>query len=289
MSELKKENLPMLARALKLAAKYGPFVRFYPEGSEGNDDVLDSAIKEGEKAAKTPEEQSAIDKARKSEQQLEQERANAARANEMAKQTQEELETANSEIEQLRDKLATAEAKATEAGITDVDLDETKYDEDERLLVKAIKNLNEKISTKDKRIAALEKKAETYETRSREEQAIATRNSAYEELLSDLDGEYGADCRNGAIKKFNELAAGGKVPKGKPAKATRIMEKCYKETRKEIDKAKADKKSSSLSLDSGSGGGTGPNLKGVEIKAGSLDEVATQYGQALKGYKSTGD
>jgi len=67
------------------------------------------------------------------------------------------------------------------------------------------------------------------------------------------------------------------------------MEKCYKETRKEIDKAKADKKSSSLSLDSGSGGGTGPNLKGVEIKAGSLDEVATQYGQALKGYKSTGD
>ncbi|GEM_PF-3696294 len=57
------------------------------------------------------------------------------------------------------------------------------------------------------------------------------RNAQYEDLLTDLDTEYGADCRNAAVQKFNELASDGKVPKGNPAKATRIMERCYKEAK----------------------------------------------------------
>lgn len=279
----------MLARVSKLAKVYGPSVRFYPEGSEGNEpgdvnaDSLDGAIKDGEAAARTPEEQKAIDDARKSEQKLEQEQANTRRANAAAREVQSELESVNSENKALQEQLAAAEAKAAEAGISDIELSEDNYTGADLALVDAIKTLNKKIAAKDKRTEILEKKVADYEGLLRKDEAAAARNSAYEELLSDLDAEYGADVRNAAVKKFNELAADGKVPKGSPAKATRVMERCYKEAKAAKDKAAKDKAKgkSPLSLDSGSGGGTAPNLSGVEVKAGSLDEVAEQYSKAL--------
>lgn len=243
-------------------------------------EVLDSAIKDGEEAARTPEEQSQIDKARRDEQMLEQERANTARANETARQAQSDLETTKSQNETLKEQLAAAEAKAAEAGIKDVELDESSFEGTDLALVKSIKSLGEQVKAKDARIAALEKKATGYEDQDRQDRATQARNTAYEELLTDLDGEYGADCRNEAVKAFNQLIADGKVPKGSPAKATRAMEKCYKEAKAAKAKDKTDKeKSSPLPLDSGSGGGSAPNLSGVEIKEGSLDEVAEQVGK----------
>jgi len=267
-------------RILKLAEKYGPFVRFYPEGSEGSEDEV--VVKDGDKpSTRTPEEQKQIDESRKHEQMLEQERANVAKAKETARQVQTDLESVKSENDTLKEKLQAAEAKAADAGIDDVKLDESEYTGTDLALVRAIESLKTQIKAKDKRIAVIEKKAEGYEEQSRKEKAIASRNSAYEEILSDLDGEYGADCRNAAVKKFDELIADGKVPKGNTAKATRILEKCYKEVKTAKSKdTKTDK--SSFSLDSGSGGGTSPNLSGVEIKEGSLDEVAAQYAAATK-------
>ena len=280
LSELKKER--MLARILRLAKMHGPFVRFYPEGTEGTEsddgDALDVAIEEGEKAERTPEEQSKIDKSRRNEQLLEQEQANSARANEAARQAQDSLESAKTANEQLKEQLAAAEAKAAEAGIGNTELDESDYEGTDLAMVKSIKALDAKIKAKDARIAGLEKKAMTYEQQQQQEIAIQQRNSAYEELLADLDTEYGTDCRNDAVKKFQELSAKGKVTKGNPAKATRIMEKCYKEVKAAKEKVNKDK--SSLSLDSGSGGGNAPSLSGVKIKAGSLDDVQKQYAAA---------
>jgi hypothetical protein len=57
------------------------------------------------------------------------------------------------------------------------------------------------------------------------------KDTIYEEVLADLDSEYGADCRNAAVEMFNALASKGKVPDGNPAMATRIMERCYKEAK----------------------------------------------------------
>lgn len=273
-------------KILRLAKKYGPFVRFYPEGTEDDKpaDALDSAIEDGEKAARTPEEQAAIDKARLDKQQLEQEQANTARANEAAKQAQSDLESAKSETETLKEQLATAEAKAAEAGIKDVELKEENYEGTDLDLVKAIKSLEQKLDAKDKQIAGLEKKATGYETQARADKATQARNSVYEELLSDLDEEYGADCRNDAVKRFNELITTGKVPKGNPTKATRAMERCYKEAK--AAKAKGKDKSS-LSLDPGSGGGSAPNLSGVELKKGSLDEVDAQVAKTELGARKS--
>ena len=297
---LSEKRDKMLARISRLAKKYGPFVRFYPDGSEehheetpvgedgtpeGDGTALDSAIKTSEAAAKTPEEQAEIDKARKNEQQIEQERANAERANEVAKQAQTDLETAKAANEQLQEQLADAEAKAAAAGITDVTLKEDDFEGTDVQLVKSINALKQKLEASNKRSATLEKKAKGYEQQAQQDAVIAARNTAYEELLSDLDKEYGVDCRNAAVEKFQELTKSGKVPKGNPAKATRIMEKCYKEV-KAAKKAKPAKDKSSLSLDSGLGGGFTPSLSGVEVKEGSLDEVAEQYGKALANRKS---
>jgi len=264
----------MKKRILILAKKYGPFVRFFPDGSE------DPVVDDKPPVEKTPEEQKAIDEARANEQQLEQERANAKRANETASQAQAELESVQTEYAALQEKLEAAESKAAEAGIKDVELDESEYTGTDLALVKSIKNLNEKIDAKDKRIAASEKKISDYEAQGRKDQAKAARDSAYEELLGDLDDEYGADCRNDAVKKFNELIADGKVPKGSTAKATRVMEKCYKDVKAaKLKDTKEDK--SSLPLDSGSGGGSAPNLSGAEIPDGlSLDDAVAHLAKA---------
>ena len=274
-------------RILRLAEKYGPFVRFYPEGTEGDeagDGALDGAIKGGEEAARTPEEQKKIDEERRDKQQLEQEQANTARANETARQAQSDLETTNSENEKLKEQLEAAETKAVEAGIKDIKLDEKDYEGTDLALVRAINVLNQRIEAKDKKITNLEKKADGYEDQARKDEAVAARNSVYEELLSDLDEEYGPDCRNEAVKNFNTLCTEGKVPKGNPTKATRAMEKCYKEAK--AAKAKPKDKSS-LPLDSGSGGGNAPSLSGTEIKKGSLDEVDAQVAKTELGTRKS--
>lgn len=263
-------------RLLKLAEKYGPFVRFTPEGTEGEEGetVLDSAIKETDKASKTPEEQTAIDEARKAEQKVEQEQGNTRRANEAARTAQAATETAQAQVEELQTKLEAAEAKAAEAGIENVELNLDDYTDTDRALVRGINALKEQMTAKDKRLDDLEKKAEGYESSRQATEAKAASNEAYNDLLSDLDTDYGADCRNTAIAEFNNLADEGKVFKGQPAKTTRVLEGCYKRAKTELAKKK---KESGPDLDTGGGGGNAPNLSGVQIKEGSLAEVVAEY------------
>ena len=263
-------------RALRLASIYGPFARFDDAGNEGKGDALDEAIEKGE-AAKTPEEQKAIDDSRKATQQLEQEQSNTRRANEAASQAQSSLEAANSENESLKEQLEAAEAKASLAGIQDVTLDEDDYETSGDLkLVKAIKNIEAKQTAKDKEIADLRKKAEGYEANAKAKDAANVRTEAYNDLLTSLDTDYGADCRNEAVEKFNAMVTAGTVKTNRPAHATRELEKCYKTVKTAKDKLKADSKEQNLDLDTGSGGGDSPNLSGVDIKEGSLEEVSAQ-------------
>jgi len=249
------------------------FVRFTPDGNEG--DALDGAIKEADKATKTPDEQAAIDKARKDEQQLEQERSNTLRANESAKQAQANADAALAANAELKQQLAAATAKAAEAGITNVELDESQYEGTDLALVRKIKALDAKIDAKDARIEGLETNAADTAKQARSDAAKVASNAAYDEILTDLDAEYGADCRNEAIKAFEALNEKGEVPTGKPAKATRMLEKCYKDAKALKDKETPAKKTD---LDIGGGGGVSETLTGKEIKEGSLDDVAKQHG-----------
>ena len=265
-------------RILRLAEKYGPFVRFYPDGSEGSDED-----DEAKKKAAEQQEQGNKQEFEKTRQRADQEAANARKAREELSERQSELETAHTENESLKEKLAEAETKAAQAGIKDVELEESEYQGTDLNLVRAIKSLKEEQTVKDKEIKALKDKATGYEERERKEQAKVARDSAYEELLSDLDGEYGADCRNDAVQKFDELCKKGDVPKGNPALAARKMEKCYKEVKAAKSKESKEKEKSSLSLDSGSGGGSPPSLSGATIPSGlSLDEAVDHLAAAAK-------
>jgi seryl-tRNA synthetase len=211
-------------------------------------------------------------------QRADQEAANARKAREELHSTQSALESAKAETATLQRQLKEAEAKAVQAGIKDVELNDEDYDGPALKLVQAVRALNEKIAAKDSRISGLENKVTGYETQLQNEAAAKVRNDTYEELLTDLDTEYGADCRNEAVAQFNALAAEGKVPKGNPAKATRIMEQCYKAVKAE--KSKPDKKKP-ISLDS-KGGGTATTLSGKELKKGTLDDVVKQLASAGK-------
>jgi len=267
------------ARAIRLAGVYGMNVRFFPDGTEGEGDdhgVLGDAIKDGEKAEL--EDNAEFEKTR---QRADQEAANARKAKEQATEAEASREAAREENEQLKQQLADLEAKAADQGVEIPELDEGEYEGGDVKIVRAIKALKSTIEAKDKRLAALEKKASGFEENSRKSAAERARNAQYSEVLTELDSEYGADNRNAAVKAFNALVADGKVPKGNPAKAALAMRRCYKDARAAKDTAKAKKDKSSLKLDSGSGGGSAPNLSGVEIKSGqSLDEAVAQVAAA---------
>lgn len=226
-----------------------------------------------EAEAKAKTEAEAAEKAKWDEQQqrADQEAANSKKAREELSERQSELETSQSENESLKTKLAEAETKAAQAGIKDVNLDESDFQGTDLQLVRAIKSLKEEQVVKDQEIKTLKDKATGYEEQDRKDKEAQARSSNYEELLTGLDSEYGADCRNDAVAKFNEMIDKGEVPKGNPIKATRAMEACYKEVKAAQSK---DKKKSSLPLDSGSGGGNAPSLSGTKLPRGlSLDEL----------------
>lgn len=267
-------------RVLNLAKVHGPFVRFTPDGTEDDDDnttVIDKAIEGSEKAGKTPDEQAAIDKARLTEQQLEQEQGNTRRANEATKTAQNATDVAQGQVEELQTKLEAAEAKAAEAGIENVELKLDDYTDTDRPLVRSILALQDQVKAEKVARTALEKKADGYEQDEQAKTAKATSASQYEELLTDLDKEYGVDCRNEAVKAFDKLVADGQLTKNRPEKATRLLEKCYKDA-KAAQKGKTKK--SVTNLDIGDGGGSAVNLATSEIKEGiSLAEYQKQLGK----------
>jgi hypothetical protein len=278
----------MKVRALKLAKLYGPFVRFSPDGNEGTEDpnkeILDGAIKTAEEADLEGNE--VFDKTR---QRADQATANATKATERATTAETALEASQQESASLKEQLATAKEKAAEAGIENVELNPDDHEDSEKPIVRAVLNLQKQIKAKSDEIAGLKEKAANFEQNKATEAAKLARDVTYSELLGDLDDEYGADCRNDAVAEFQKLAKDGKVPKD-AVKATRIMEKCYKDVKAKT-KTTPKKEKTSINLDSGSGGGNTLDLQGSEIPNGPLDDVAKATGKALvaSGYKSKPD
>ncbi len=258
-------RITQMKRAIRLAAVHGPFVRFYPEGNEA--DAADKVIEKADKET--------FDKER---QKVDQAEAVAKKATVALADSNDALAVAQQETDNLKQKLADAETRAVEAGIPNMpDLKESDYEDTDKELVRSINALKGQLANKDKDIDDLKKLAEDFKAEGQKERTRKASDVALEEVLTDLDGEFGADTRNAALEKWNVLKEEGKVPKGKPAMATRLMTKCYKDAKAEAEaKAKEDEKTG-VKLDAGSGGGQPGNLSGTQLKQGqSLDDAVKQ-------------
>ena len=265
-------------RMEKLAAVHGFSARFTPDGTEGNEgdpDTVEQAIKDAEAA--DLKDNTEYNKVRQQSQQHE---ANATKAREQADAATSQLSEANEQVESLKADLAAAEAKASEAGVEDIDLNEDDYSDTDLALVKSIKKLNDKINAKDAKIGKLEKTANDFQASKQDEKAKAQREEAYQDILNDFDDDYGPEYRNAAVKEFDALCKAGEV-KGGAAKATRILDKCYKNAVKAVKDAEAGNKKKGIRPDSGSGGGAGASLSGIELTEGSLEDVTKQAAGAL--------
>lgn len=263
-------NKMSITKAQKLAGIHGPFVRFTPDGNE----AVEGAIKAAEEA--DLKDNAEFDKVR---QQAQQHEANAKKARGEATAANTQLSAANSQVESLKADLAVAQAKADTAGVK-VELNEEDYTDTDLNLVRSIKAIEKQLESKDVEINNLKKKASDFESSKVQQQAKSAQEEAYQELLTDMDVDYGPEFRNAAVKEFEKLNSEGKVTGG-PAKATRILEKCYKNAVKAANAKQAEIDKGKVTLDGGSGGGTAVNYGGVELKAGSLEDVTAQAGKLL--------
>ena len=205
--------------------------------NDNDDDAAALAIKEAEEAELKKQEE--FDKAR---QRADQEAANAQKARAMLDQATQQLADQQASNESMKSELDELKAKAQSQG---VDLKEEDYDGTDLTLVRAIKTLQDKYEAGNKaqaeRFKKLEKVKDDLITERAAEKVRQDSNAVYDGLLTDLDEEYGQQCRNAALKEFDELKDTGKVPKNNVAQATRILEKCYKNSKKAIDKAAKDR------------------------------------------------
>lgn len=258
-----------IARIHKLAEMYGPSVRFTPDGNEAVDGALEDSAKAD--LENNPE----FDKVR---QQAQQHEGNAKRARADADAATSQLTEANTENESLKAQLAEAKANAATGNVEE--LKESDYSDTDVAIVRTIKNLEKKLDAKSVEINNLKKKADDYETTNANDAAKAEQEAQYQGLLNDMDEDYGPQYRNAAVTAFDAKVKAGEVTGG-AAKATRILEKCYKDAVKAVKDKEADIAKGKVTLDNGSGGGSGMNYGGVELQAGSLEDVTAQAGKIL--------
>ncbi len=91
--------------------------------------------------------------------------------------------------------------------------------------------------------------SEQVRSQSKDSLTYPSGKTACEELLVALDSDYGADCRQPALQKFNELAAQGKVPKRNPVMATLIMVQCYQEAKAKLVVPEQSKYKSGINIE----------------------------------------
>ena len=247
---------------------YSPSWRFKtPDGVDDDGDADDAKAKAD---AAEAERQAELQKIK---QRADQEAANARKAREQAEQYRSQHEQTQSELERLQEEVRDLRQKASNDGVELPTFNEEDYTDSDVPIIKAIKALDKNIEAKTAKIATLEEELAKERTEKAKQTAEQQKNAAYNEILSDLDAEYGVENRNDAIKEFNELLAEGKVPTTNPAKAVRVLEKCYKNAKKQRQKDIDDGK---LPVDDGAGGGT-PKISGAnKLKPGSLNQVLQQ-------------
>lgn len=215
-----------------------------------------------------------FDKAR---QAADQERANAARARAEAQAARQEAETLKQRMAALEAEIQAAKGKedaAKSVDLPDIPMEEASVE----ALAEYSKKAKKIIADQARKLAELDQ-AVTQARRERERETEAQRQARYadqvlEEVCTAFDKEFGAEHRNAALKRMSEINQEQGFP-ATPHKAMLRLRDCYAEVAK--GHKDAESKSSRTPSDPGRGG-TRPSFRPADIKAGSLDEVAAQFG-----------
>lgn len=296
--ELKKQRIVSQHQtARNLFGLFQPtmFMRFFPDDPEPGTPAKPEPGSTATATAAVIDEhdqeiEAATKEAGKQKQLAEQEAGNARRAEQRASDAEARTTELEQEVKTNKTKLVELETKAAEAGIDVVELNEDDYEHAaDKALVRNLKALNKKLDARETAAKAdrteNKKARDAFKANQENTAALAARNQRYDELLSDLDVEHGAEHRNAAVKAFNQLMADGKIAKDRPGKATLAMVKCYKDAAKaaEAAKKKTAEDGKPPLLDTGEGGGQRPTLGGVELPDDlSLDEAVTRIAAASK-------
>jgi hypothetical protein len=235
-------------------------------------EVVTEALRDGEAAARE------FDKDR---QRADQAEANFRKEKAKAEQATAQLAEMQAKQVDLQKKVneLTAGKDAEEAQILpDFDPENMSGDEVAAALpqvAKVVKALNAKI-------AKLEAQAQNIETdrqREREQtQAEQQKNELFQKVCTKLETKHGAGLRNRAIELMNQHIESEGAP-ATQAEGTLLLDECFEQAKKEAKDKPASKKKSDTPTDTG-GGGARPTFRNVQIKKGSLEEVAAQYDRA---------
>jgi len=231
----------------------------------------------------------ALNDAKKAEQDFDKER-------QRADQAEANLRKTKVEQEQLQQKLAEQKASAEQLAkqIDELKAAKGASDEVESLLGDfdpenasledygtALKQIGGMVRDLKSELASVrsraEQTAEETESERQQRQAEDAKAKTYNRVCTRLEKKYGDGLRNRATELFQEKVK-LEGPPSDPADATLRLDECFAEAKEEAAKAKKKDAESTkkVTTDTG-GGGVRPSYGDVQIKPGSLDDVAAQF------------
>lgn len=227
-----------------------------------------------EKQEVTPEQTDSWDKGR---QEVDQLKANvtklsadkaevASQLTAMAERSQQMQDT----VEQLQQQLSTAQVAQTQSESLDSDMYDEKLIQKISKLESAIDNANKSAAESNAKIKELDDAKTQFETNAANDREETRKAARKEQILGDLDKDYGAKFRNEALKLAQEeVNQTGNAPDGDLA-VHKLLEKHYKAL---SAKPGTTKSFSPVQVDTGDGGVA---FSEDEIQEGSRDEVMAQ-------------
>lgn len=233
-----------------------------------------------EATATETEKQKEFDKER---QKADQELANKVKEHPAFRRVAAEKEHLNRDLQAIRDEHENlkAQLQQLQAGKTAADevsgiIPELGEDATVEDYGQAIKAVGKVVVDLRKELAAVQTRTEQAETKRKQEREMTAaqreQNQRFEKVCKRLEAKHGPGLRNRAVEMMEQRASA----EGEPAdlaEATLLLDDCFASAKAERD-AKPKKGKAPVG---DVGGGGHVRFGEVQIKAGSLDEVAEQY------------
>jgi hypothetical protein len=206
----------------------------------------------------------------KPEWDAERQRADQAEAN--FRKLQREKAEIESKAQQTEAKIAEYEAKLAEvAKANDINLDGMEDEFVDPAAYRVVKSLQQKLSSLETLANDYKKQEQERQAKEKERQLEQSREQAKNEILTDIESEYGVQYRNDALKMADSICEKRGYPPQDRYEAATILRKCYRDL-----STKKATPSSKTPVSTDSGKTTTAASPKEDVKPGTLREVMQQ-------------